>query len=387
MHVTNYQTFLKDLFKRIPEMGHNSLARMQHLADLFGNPQKQFPIVHVAGTNGKGQVTAKIAHALKQGGYRVGRFISPHLYDYCERITIGNDEIPLEDLFRLHEELEVAWGGKSNSPHFFECTLLYALRFFAEQKVDVAVIEAGLGGTYDPTNIVFPILSIITSIGYDHMEHLGKTINEIAAQKAGIIKNGVPLIIGPFAKYPPIIKRAHEIAHSLHVVDETHSFYDRENQLIAKKALELLSDRFSLKKAHIEQGIAFSLPCRFEQRGQIIYDVAHNLDGFRRLIEALQVKFPQKKHRFLVGLGQKKDITGCLKQLLPVVSHIHFVQSDHPFAERAEILASIYESLTSNAYTIDKTVKEGFLRAKRKLASDERLIVCGSFYIMADAQD
>nr|NGX26604.1 Folylpolyglutamate synthase [Chlamydiota bacterium] len=170
----NYEEIIHKLFQRRPGKKPTDCSVMETILDCYDNPQNAYPIIHVAGTNGKGQVAAKIAFALQNAGLKVGLFISPHLFDYRERITINGQKISEEKILKYHFDFEEKLSRLPVEPNFFECTTTYAFRYFKEENIDVAIVEVGLGGKFDATNIVHPILSIITSVSFDHIEYLGE---------------------------------------------------------------------------------------------------------------------------------------------------------------------------------------------------------------------
>lgn len=379
-----YSRIIQTIFKRRPSLCGRDLKRMQSLLNEWKDPHVTYPCVHVAGTNGKGQATAKIAHALQDAGYRVGCYISPHLFDYRERITINGQLVPKEVIVSYFRELNAISDKLNLHPNFFECTTMYAFRYFHDQKVDIAILETGLGGLFDSTNVITPLVSVITSISFDHTERLGKTLDEIAVQKAGIIKQNVPLVIGPNARLDPILKKASELNCPISIAEKNFSFYDEENKTIAEKALQFLQKNFKLSKDNIKAGLAFSLPCRFERKGRVIYDVSHNPHGFERLSEALAEFYPNQKFRFLIGMSDSKDYKKCLEKIKDKAYFTHFVTADSPTALPAENLLLAWCEMTSCPCSIEESVYSGFKKAKA--ADNEMLVVCGSFYIMQAAR-
>lgn len=346
------------------------------LADKLGNPQLSFPTIHVAGTNGKGSVCAKIAHAYSCAGYRVGLYTSPHLISFEERIVVDGEPIPREWAEEKLDELINA-GFTLNC---FEYLTLLAFDYFRLKQVDIAVIEVMVGGAKDSTNIVEPELSVITSISHDHTKMLGNSIEEIAQEKAGIIKPGVPVVVGPRAALRPIYRRAAELGSPLFLVEQAEGIYEWENRAIARKALELLS----LPSSAIEEGLQFRLPCRFEERAGVIFDVAHNPAGFERLIEALEECYRDLHWRFLIGMSEDKDIKQCLKMIAPHASHLHVVQAENGRAAKKEQIAQILADLGDYPFSTEVNIREGFSRAMEGTREGEKLIVCGSFYIMPE---
>lgn len=308
------------------------LERMERFDAALGHPSRAFQSIHIAGTNGKGSVATKIASALPG---KVGLYTSPHIESYRERIKINGEMIKNPDPL-LHHIVDTI----DEKPTYFELLTLLAFVYFAEQKVDYAVLEVGMGGRLDATNIVTPLISVITSIGLDHTEFLGDTLDKIAAEKGGIIKPGVPLVVGPTAHY-------YEDAH---LVPGPFAHYEEENNAIATRALELLGME--------SPTLSDAPPCRFERIGPFILDGAHNPAAFRRLHERLR----GEKVRLLVAFS--KDPTECLKE---IEAPYHFVHVDHPRLVNHPEAISIEEGLA--------------LRQP-----DETLVICGSFFMMEAAR-
>lgn len=345
--MSSYQELTDYLFSlnRLKEL-KTDLSGPLSVAEKLGHPEKKFPSVHIAGTNGKGTVAYKIATVLQENGYRVGLFTSPHLETYRERIQINQEMITEE---------EVAQGlGKIlplfQDPKFFEVTTLLAFHYFAEKEVDIAIIEAGLGGRLDATNIITPILSIITSIAMDHAPILGNTLEEIAMQKSGIIKPGVPVVIGESASYDSITKKG----RPLYIVKD-------DPKAIARKALKLLP--FTIEEA---EGITKNPPCRYEKHGDVILDVAHNPSALVRLFERIKREYPNQKIYVLLGIAKDKDREEILKVIQKYASKIAFVPTSHPRLYPFENTTPIKEAL-------EIARKDGAIA-----------VATGSFYIMKE---
>ena len=272
----------------------------------LGNPAGQIATIHVTGTNGKGSVVYKIAKALQESGYKTGMYVSPHISSFRERITINGEMISEEDVVRNLNHINEIEPSLPTSLTFFESVTGMAFNYFKEKKVDIAVIEVGLGGRLDSTNIINPELSVITSIGLDHQGILGSTITDIAREKAGIIKDGKPVVVGPscphqqvwqfFIDHPKIYSIAGS-HHSLYVPvvvdDYQHQSYDVINTAIARQALRTLNEtsrgKFVVPADIIERATKGRPVCRFEEfdlpndRGEsihVILDVCHNQPGF-----------------------------------------------------------------------------------------------------------
>jgi len=371
--MTQFDEFLREIFA-LRTQKKDTIGPIRASLKKLGNPHLAYPTIHVAGTNGKGQVCTKIAAALTKSGYTTSLFTSPHLFDYEERIQIDGRMISKDKVLQLYEQIK-----RLDAPrNFFQITTLIAFCYFAEENVDVAVIEAGLGGLYDSTNVVTPLLSVITSIGFDHTDMLGETIEEIAFQKAGVIKPKTPVVLGPSSQQPLLLSRAEKLSAPAYLVEEKPQFPWEENRAIAKKALGVLSTHFTLSKEAITQGIDTSPRCRFEKRGDVIYDVAHNVPGFARLKSALSHLYPNYTFRFVVGIAKGKDLKGCLKEIETIASHIHYIETS-PFAECG------YQF--SCSVSKEQSIEKGMEAALKTRSNTEIVVVSGSFLLMKRAID
>lgn len=367
----NYKQVIDDLFtRRSRKMGSSFKTfcpKSRH--------HSAFPSIHIAGTNGKGSVSLKIAKALELSGLKVGLYTSPHLESFCERIVINGKPIDEErvrtgllDLFCLSDLC------------FFELSTLLAFQYFAEEKVDIAVIEAGVGGREDATNVITPKLSLITSIAKDHEEILGYTLEEIAYQKAGIIKPGVPVVIGPKADFVCIRKEAKKCRSPLYAVTSSEPFYDDENCAIAKKGLELLN----VAPKIISEALKVRPPCRFEIHSNVIFDVAHNGDGFHKMLEAFDHHFPKKTLSSVIGMSSDKDIALCLNLLATRARHLYLVPSPALKAATVNEMAKILRQEGFSHFKTFPTIRQGVRAALEE--RDDFTLICGSFYIMKEAR-
>ncbi len=363
-----------------------ALANSLTLARELQFPHRTYPCIHVAGSNGKGSVSLKIASALQEEGYTVGLYTSPHLFHFNERILVNSEPIDdqsiskgLQALFLINESLKL-------QATFFEIATHLALQYFCHRQVDVAVIETGLGGRLDATNIIEPILSVITSISLEHAHLLGNDLEAIASEKAGIIKQAVPCVTGPKANHQAIRIRAEKLIAPLIATECTSAYFDDENCATARNALMMLRRRFQLRDESIEAGLTVRPRCRFEQRGNVIFDVAHNPDAFAHLVQALDLFFPKKHKRFLVGFCKDKDVASCLKHLIPLAAHLHLVKAPTPRAASVDALAQCLQRHGCTAYTCHPKVSEAMDKALMLAEqAGELLIVCGSFYMMKEA--
>jgi dihydrofolate synthase/folylpolyglutamate synthase len=327
------------------------LANMEKMSAYYGHPERQFRTVHIAGSNGKGSVALKMAKAFEKSGLKTGLYTSPHIATFRERIKINGEMIPEEAVVRLLE----FYGNAT----FFELTTMLAFRYFEEQKVDIAVIETGLGGRLDATNILQPELSIITSISLEHTEILGRTLEEIAREKGGIIKPPIPAVIGPRV---PAIFQADRVTGTFHT-------YDEENSAIAARALSYFG---------IENPDVSARPsCRMEIIGRVILDAAHNPDSMKELARALAVKFPGQKFHIVLGMSKSKDISGSICHLLPIANSFYLTEAENG---RGENPLALREQIP---FPSEKIRFGSLLQA---LHEEGPILVTGTFFIMKKAR-
>ena len=347
-----------------------NLERMFALMAELGSPQRDYPIIHVAGTKGKGSTSALCAAALQAAGYRTGLYTSPHLLDYAERIRVNMDPIDHSQFAELVDEIGPA-VARIPKLTTFEITTALGLLHFARSSVDVAVIEVGLGGRLDATNVVAPAVSAITSISYDHMLVLGATLAKIALEKAGIIKAGVPVVsapqqdealavlqqvclergapmtlVGRDLHLEPMAQSLDGQSFELWSDDATRirlnlpllGVHQVENAATAFAALR--ASGLDISEASIREGFAsVRWPARFEiarRDPPVIFDSAHNQDSFTRLRETLELCFPGRPVQLIFGASEDKNIPGMFAEMRPKISTILITQSEHPRALRPE---------------------------------------------------
>lgn len=368
-----------------------SLSGMQHMAKLVGHPHERFRTVHVAGSNGKGSVAWKTAATLSSAGYRVGLYVSPHISCYRERIRINGRLIPEVQVVKWLTYLTGLCKDHDLELSFFELTTTMAFLYFADQEVDVAVIEVGMGGRLDATNIITPEVSVITSISKEHTHCLGSTLEEIAREKAGIIKQDVPLVIGPQTPGELLQSLALKKGSPCTLVTQFPVDYDEENGLVAKAVLRVLSRSFHFSDHHLAYGLAQRPPCRMEcvrrENPTVVLDVAHNPDGFARLFGNLKLHYPGRRVRAVVGLSGDKDLVGCVKLLADESAFVHFIPSHSERGAAPDKLLQHLEAIEQGKGEACTTVEQGVERALQEAASREELVVvCGSFYLMGKAR-
>lgn len=368
------------------------LQNMQRLQQLLQYPDRSFHSVHVAGTNGKGSVSTKIATAFQLAGYKVGLFTSPHISSFRERIRINGQMISEDAVETLLDFLFKVVEAEQLPATFFEITTCLAFLYFAQEKVDIAVLETGLGGRLDATNVVHSCLSVITSISLDHTEVLGTTREAIALEKAGIIKERVPVIIGPHVPLAPIQAVAFQKQSPCIQVEQTSPLFEEENRLIARTALDTLSSRFHLSPQAIEQGLEGKQPCRFEilpGSSPVILDVAHNPDGLQHLFQTIQHHYPGRSLRLLFGLSKSKDVKGCLQLITQHGTHFHLVEASNG---RGAAIGDLYRtlqelSIEASRLFAHESIVMGVKQAQQEaLKHKQILVICGSFFIMAQAR-
>ena len=427
----NYEATIEYLYSQLPMFSRIGAAAYKtdlhntiELCNSLDNPQQKFKCIHIAGTNGKGSTSHMLAAILQEAGYKTGLYTSPHLKDFRERIKINGKMISREFVVDFVEQTKAV--SEQIQPSFFELTVAMAFEYFAKEKVDIAVIETGLGGRLDSTNIITPILSIITNIGYDHMDILGNTLEKIATEKAGIIKPAVPAIIGeylPQTKDIFINKAKQENAPVYFAQDEfdvssinytpqflncevtnneqhlTKSFqldlnglYQTKNICTVLCAAGILKEQgFTINKedeklALMQVKQTTGLYGRWDvisNNPTIILDVAHNEDGIKQLLLQLSVvqRSPSAVH-FITGFVKDKDINKVLA-ILPKNAHYYFSNAHIDRAmPHTEVLEKAKQfGLNGESYS---DVNTAIQAAIQKAAADDIIIVCGSIFLVAE---
>ncbi|HET7753027.1 MAG TPA: folylpolyglutamate synthase/dihydrofolate synthase family protein [Anaeromyxobacteraceae bacterium] len=378
------------------------LERMQRALDSLGHPERGLRVLHVAGTNGKGSTCAMAATALASAGHAVGLYTSPHLVRFNERIVARGAEISDEELARLIGDIRRAcpWhevAGPERLTYFEFATLLALLRF-AEARVDAAVLEVGLGGRWDATNVITPLACAVSRIGLDHVETLGPTLDAIAREKAGIFKQGVPAVT--LASQPPEALAAlrEEASARGAPLEAVAAVYDgpialrgphqRENAALAAAALALL-DRAGLAvpPEAARRGIATaSWPGRMEEIAGVFLDGAHNPDGARALAAALQELPGGSASEIVLGVLGDKDVAGILDALAPVARSLHVVTPPSPRARPAADTAAIAVARGLNAHA-HASLEEAVDCARRAgAARSAPVCIAGSLYLVGAAR-
>ncbi len=412
---------LKSRYKYSPETF--DLTRMRTLLARLGDPQRRLASVHVAGTKGKGSVAAMTASILHRAGYRTGLYTSPHLHDFCERIQLDGNPISSESLAGLTSGLRPMFDSLPGVTTF-EITTALAHEWFARQKADFAVFEVGLGGRLDATNVLYPNVCAITSISYDHIQLLGRTLPEIAEEKAGIIKPGVPVVSAP--QKPEVMEKISFIAKErgarLSVVGRDWSVerdgfslarqrfaiwngesprrefdipllgpHQVENASVAVAIIEEIRGQgFEISDEALHDGLAsVNWPGRFEvvQRGDktIILDCAHNRDSTARLVATMREMFPGARPMLIFGSSDDKDVSGMLAELLPLANRVIVARADHPRASNPE---QLLEAIRANAVALSANLAHTVSQAVADAMQDSEpvVLITGSIFLVAEAR-
>lgn len=424
-----YQQTLDYLFSRLPMFSRIGAAAYKAdltntltICDFLHNPQHQFVSIHIAGTNGKGSTSHMLAAILQQAGYKTGLYTSPHLKDFRERIKINGEMISEAAVIDFAERTMAI--TEQIQPSFFELTVGMAFEYFAQEKVDIAVIETGLGGRLDSTNVIKPLLSIITNISYDHQNLLGDTLPQIASEKAGIIKPGVPIIIGEateatkpvfdttaaaqqaliyYAKDCYAVTNWQYQNHLLQItVSDTATqqpsqysldlpgTYQVNNLPAVLQAVTLLKQAgFNITDTTTQTALSqvkkkTGLHGRWEliqENPAVVLDVGHNEAGIKAILQQLSVTPHQQLH-WVMGMVKDKDIEKVLG-LLPKEAQYYFTQAAIPRALPVEELQQKAADYMLQGQTY-ADVNSALAAAKKKAAPDDLILVCGSVFIVGE---
>lgn len=413
----NYQQTIQYLYNLQYSGIKLGLKNVAQLLDYWNNPQNDFPAIHIAGTNGKGSVAAYLHAILCEAGYRVGIYTSPHLVDFTERIRINHERISWRQIVDYTNDLRQEID--KNSATFFEATSAIAFRFFSEKKVDIAIIETGLGGRLDATNLVQPLSTIITSISKDHTQFLGNNLEKIAQEKAGIIKPRIPCIainqnrriidvIKEFCKEKkaPLyiiipnkhikILRSSLVGSLFHLRLPKMHLYNLEiplagtyqvwNAALALSSLHFLSD-FPVTQVQIKEGLKKTKwPGRLQRiqdEPLTILDVAHNPEGFSRVFSFLKKEYHHRKIWALLGLSKDKEYRKIINTVSKNVSVIGLVNN---FSEKAippELIIREPKNRIENMHAF-QSIEEGFFSFLSIAEKKDILLIIGSHYLVGD---
>ena len=425
----NYQQTIEYLFSRLPMYSRIGAAAFKKdltntiiLCEHLGNPHHKFKSIHIAGTNGKGSVSHMLAAILQTAGYRTGLYTSPHLKDFRERIKINGDEINEKFIIDFTEKIKPLI--EEIEPSFFEITVAMAFDYFDQQKVDIAIIEVGLGGRFDSTNIITPELSVITNIGWDHMNILGDSLEKIAFEKAGIIKANVPVVVCETIPETNSIfeKIAYEKKAPVHLATQQRNvagwkwekheliveiaeqgktdhkkyhldlpgIYQSKNLLTVLEVCSVLKDLgYEIDENEIRQGLQKTkkmtgLHGRWEvihENPTIVLDVGHNEDGIKQIIQQIELTTHHDLH-IIIGMVKDKEIDKVLS-LLPHSANYYFTQAHIPRALPAQTLKDKAEKFNlkgKSASDVNEAIKE----AKSKAHKDDLILVCGSVFLVGE---
>ncbi|WP_438444333.1 bifunctional folylpolyglutamate synthase/dihydrofolate synthase [Gorillibacterium sp. sgz5001074] len=412
------------------------LKRMELMMERLGHPERRLKFIHVAGTNGKGSTCAYLTRVLVQNGYDTGTFTSPYIEKYTNRIQYNGRDIPEEDLLRLSRRLkplveEIA-ATELGSPTMFEVSTVLALLYFATVSYpDYVVWETGLGGRLDSTNVVTPVLSIITNVGHDHMEILGDTLGQVAAEKAGIIKAGVPVITA--VEQPEVLAVIEQAAKAKNAslyamgrqfrfepVSESvgrqafrwegpfrsyedmavglNGYHQLKNASVALMALEVLRqyNALVLEDEDVQAGfVSAKWPGRLElvsEAPRVLLDGAHNPEGAETLAQALRGDtFRRNKLHFMMGMLSTKNHTGYLRHILPLVDTLILTEPDVPKKQDAGSLAELVRSLLPEAgvspeIVVERDWKKALSLLIDKTGPEDLAVVSGTLYLISDVR-
>lgn len=401
----DYEQSIEWLFQQLPiyqKVGNtaykDNLNNITEFCEYLGNPQHNFKTIHIAGTNGKGSTAHMLASILQEANYTTGLHTSPHLKDFRERNRINGELMPerfIIDFIREHQ----AYIEKLQAS-FFEVTVAMGFQYFAENKVDVSVIETGLGGRLDATNIIKPELSIITNIGLDHTAILGETIQDIALEKAGIIKDKTPVLIG---EYTDQTKEAFEHKASLHHAPiyfaeeldlgeyntDLKGLYQKLNTRTAAAAIHILKNAgWHISEENLQKGLSHvsqntGLRGRWDilqEHPLVVADTAHNKEGIYYITQQIQ-SIPHQKLHLVLGFVNDKDILAIVN-LFPKDARYYFTQPDIPRKMPIDQLKAIVDPALDAAYF--KTVAEALQAAKDSAGKEDLIYIGGSTFVVAE---
>lgn len=427
----NYQATIDYLFSRLPLFSRIGAAAYKpdlsntiELCATLGNPQRQFRSIHIAGTNGKGSVSHMLAAILQTTGYKTGLYTSPHLRDFRERIKVDGEMVSEEFVIGFTERIKPL--VESLQPSFFEITVAMAFDYFVKAKVDIAVVETGLGGRLDSTNIITPELSIITNIGWDHMNILGDSLEKIAIEKAGIIKPGIPVVIGETIPQTKgiFIEAAHEKKSALTIASEKRQvadwnwdhyllvveiaqekqtahtsyqldlpgIYQAKNLLTVLEACSVLKNQgWKTEEPYIHKALRqvrkmTGLHGRWEiihSHPLVVMDVAHNADGFRQLVQQVELTDYHELH-IVIGMVKDKEVEKLLA-LLPRHAYYYFTRAQIPRAlpeDELAVKATIAGLRGESWSNVNDAVKAAMEKAHR----DDMILICGSVFLVGEVE-
>jgi dihydrofolate synthase/folylpolyglutamate synthase len=415
---------LKELLFRRSNFGMKlGLARMREAVALLGNPHLAFPALHVAGSNGKGSTCAFAEAALRAAGLRTGLYTSPHLFHFCERIRVAGEPISEERAAELLEEIvrRVPWALREDGLTFFELTTLMGFLAFAQDRVQVAVVEVGLGGRLDATNVIEPLACALAPIALEHTRWLGPTLAHVAAEKAGILKTGAPAVSAgqPRAAADVLQARARELGIPLwrpgrdYVYESSDvrpfcyagpdgarlsldalalpGHHQRGNAALACALLQAAAGRgLPVGLEHVREGLRTARwPARLEvvaERPLVLLDGAHNAHAARAVAHALPALAGGRPVQLVFAAMEDKDHAAMLRELLPLAAGAHLCAVESPRAAAPEQLAAAARGLGGGTCAVYPTVREALQAARAAAGPDGCVLCCGSLYLAAEVQ-
>jgi dihydrofolate synthase / folylpolyglutamate synthase len=413
------------MFQRVGSAAYKKdISNTIKLCDSLGNPQRRFKSIHVAGTNGKGSTSHMLASILQTAGYKTGLYTSPHLKTFTERIRINGQQIP--EFFIIGFVNRIKPVIEEIQPSFFEITVAMAFDYFAKENIDIAVVEVGLGGRLDSTNIIHPEVSVITNIGWDHKDILGDTLEKIAWEKAGIIKPKIPVVISerqegidsiflqqaaennskiyfasddfqldPHERQDKIFYDVHHkgdlIFRDLYI--PLQGYYQKKNLRGVLKTIEILDhNNWGITAEGVVAGLAnvieqTGLKGRWQQLGRnplVVCDTGHNLDGLREVVTQIQAQTFEKLH-FVLGVVRDKDLSSILS-ILPKDAFYYFCEAKIPRAMKAEELANVAGTFGLKGKVVTD-VNEAVHHAHRVAAPEDMIFIGGSTFVVAELEN
>lgn len=418
----------EEAMKYITEVGNfgsnYGLERTYKLLEYLGNPERDLKLIHIAGTNGKGSTTSMITEILMGEGYKVGMYTSPFIEEFEERIQINRNNIPKESLAILMDEIKVAVDkvieAGYNHPTEFEIITVLMLLYFKKENIDFGVIEVGLGGTLDSTNVIKPIIQVITSISFDHTNLLGNTLEKIAREKAGIIKRGIPTVIYPQQEevLKVIKNKCFEMDSELYIannenlkfknivnLDKPYQLLKYNNEIdillpllgehqiinlsVAMQAIEVLNNKniIDISIANIVKSIKnVSWKGRLEvlsNNPYVVIDGAHNIQGIKTLSRNIKKYFKYENLYLILGILADKDVEEMIKIITPMAKKVYSVTPNSIRGELAESLKDEVSKFNKNCKAFDK-YEEAYLEALNDASEKDLILASGSLYMIGD---
>ena len=402
------------------------LERIKFLCEKLRNPQDCFNVIHVGGTNGKGSVCKFLESILIEAGYNVGVYTSPHLHHISERIIVNKKNISEDELVKIIEKLKPIvkeLQEKNDNPTFFEIITSIAFEYFKNKKIDIAIVEVGLGGRFDATNIVKPIISVITNVSLEHQNILGKKIEDIAFEKAGIIKKNTPVVTAAKNSALKVIEKKTKKQNSERIIINESKWerkkirysnqeflikglkekykiktlllgeYQGENISLAINTVEFLNKKgYNISKKNITEGISKTVyPGRMEiinKNPIILLDGAHNLEGIKKLVDSLKNDFQYKKIILVIGILSDKSINEMLSEITPIADIIVTTKSRNKRASNPFELKKMIKKVGFNKNIIvEERINDAIKNAKKLADRNDLICITGSLFTVGEAKD